>query len=180
MADVFISFIHEEAEWAEGVQRFISMVLDFSSVPFLSSDQSQVLAGDKWLDRIMDELKDTKVVLLMMSKESVKRPWVNFEAGAAWTREKIIIPICFGGLDKGNLPKPYSSIQAIDLDLKDDHEYLARSIAHHLGRPDPMRRMSSEIAFKVGGQELKKKAERQEMVYRIFESGLEMLKRPKH
>jgi len=133
MAQVFISFVHEEIEWAECVQNFISLMFDSSAAPFMSSDKFQVYAGEKWLDRIMDELKEAKVVLLMLSENSVKRPWVNFEAGAAWTRNIVTIPICFGGLQKDNLPKPYSSLQAIDLQSWDDHEYLARSVAHHLG-----------------------------------------------
>jgi len=106
MAGVFISFIPEEIEWAECVQSFVSGILVHKVEPFMSSDRFQVYAGEKWLDRIMDELKGAKVVLLMLSEQSVKRPWVNFEAGAAWTRDIIAIPICFAGLDKANLPKP--------------------------------------------------------------------------
>jgi hypothetical protein len=101
VASVFISFIHEEIEWAECVQGFINLILGSDAAPFMSSDKFQVYAGEKWLDRIMGELKESKVVLLMLSKESVKRPWVNFEAGAAWTRDIVTIPVCFGGLERG-------------------------------------------------------------------------------
>jgi len=126
MAQVFISFVHEEIEWAECVQSFIRLMFGSTAEPFMSSDKFQVYAGEKWLDRIMDELKGAKVVLLMLSENSVQRPWVNFEAGAAWTRNIVTIPICFGGLQKDNLPKPYSSLQAIDLESSDDHEYLSK------------------------------------------------------
>jgi hypothetical protein len=52
----------------------------------------------------------------MLSKASVSRPWINFEAGAAWLADKAVIPACFGGLTKGTrVPKPYSGIQALDL-----------------------------------------------------------------
>ena len=107
----------------------------------------------------MDELKEAKVVLLMLSENSVKRPWVNFEAGAAWTRDIVTIPICFGGLQKDNLPKPYSSLQAIDLESRDDHEYLARSVAHHLGIPEPIALMYGLSA--LGGPEAGRTTERQ-------------------
>ena len=89
------------------------------------------------MDRIRSELQDAKVVILILSPRSVKRPWVNFEAGGAWIKGAKIIPACFGRLTKGNLPKPYSNFQAIDLKDDDDKYYLLRSVAHYLnGRRD--------------------------------------------
>ena len=133
MAQVFISFIHEEQRYAECVQRFIKAVLGDAVGAFLSSDTWQVYAGERWLDRILEELRTARIVVLMLSPESVKRPWVNFEAGAATIKNVVIIPVCFGGMSKGALPKPYSNYQAVDLMDHDDQHYLVNSIAHHLG-----------------------------------------------
>ncbi len=130
MADVFISFIHEEQEVASAVQDLLRDQLKQNKI-FLSSDEWQIYAGEQWLDRITKELAPAKVVVLMLSPRSVQRPWVNFEAGGAWLTGKAIIPACFNGLTKGNLPKPYSNIQA--LDLPGDAYYLVRSVSHHLG-----------------------------------------------
>jgi hypothetical protein len=85
----------------------------------------------------MDELQTAKVVIPMVSEKSVKRPWVNFEAGAVWMKRIPIIPVCYSGLSVDNLPKPYSSLQAVDLDAPSGGEYLGRSIAHHLGIEEP-------------------------------------------
>jgi hypothetical protein len=136
MAQIFISFIHEEEAVADALQRFLKEQLGHDADMFLSSDKWQIFAGELWLERIRDELKNASVVILMMSKRSVERPWVNFEAGAAWLTGKVIIPACFGGLSKGDLPKPYSSIQAVD--LKENPYYLLSSICHHLGRIAPL------------------------------------------
>jgi hypothetical protein len=130
MADVFISFIHEEQAVATAVQKILRVSLSKQNV-FLSSDEWQIFAGEQWLERIKEELKSAKVVVLMLSPTSVNRPWVNFEAGAAWLTGKLLIPACFGGLSEGDLPKPYSNLQA--LDLPDDTYYLVKSVAHHLG-----------------------------------------------
>src|ERR1039458_2603817 len=101
MAHVFISFIHEEEYFAIAVQSFISKVLGEEVMPFLSSDTSMIYAGEQWMDRIIQELKQAKVVVSMLSPKSVQRPWVNFEAGAAWISEgTALIPACFGGLAK--------------------------------------------------------------------------------
>jgi len=135
MADVFISFIHEEQRVATAVQRLLERHFGRKKV-FLSSDQWQVFAGEIWLDRLRAELSSAKIVLLMLSYRSVERPWVNFEAGAAWLSGKALIPVCFGGLTKGTLPKPYSGIQAID--IPDEAYYLLVSVAHYLNVMAPI------------------------------------------
>jgi len=126
MAQVFISYIHEEEKYASSLQFLLMQLLGGKGVPFMSSDKFHVYAGERWIERMMTELAQAKVVLLMLSPTSVKRPWVNFEAGAAWTREIITIPVCFRGLKKDDLPKPYSSLQAVDLSAPEDHLYLVR------------------------------------------------------
>jgi len=59
---------------------------------------------------------------------------VNFEAGAAWLTDKHVIPACFKGLSKEKLPKPYSSLQAINLNEAADQCYLLHSVCHYLGK----------------------------------------------
>jgi len=132
MAQVFISFVHEDHELAEAVQLYISSQLNLPESVFLSSDNWQIFAGEIWLDRIKAELSAAKVVVLMLSRRSVGRPWVNFEAGAAWLTDKVIIPVCYGNLTKDLLPKPYSGLQA--LNLREETYYLLSSVAHHLGK----------------------------------------------
>jgi hypothetical protein len=134
LAQVFISFIHEEKTVAVAVQQLLQSRLATRDV-FLSADHWQVFAGEIWLDRIRAELMSAKVVILLMSAESVKRPWVNFEAGAAWLTDKALLPVCFGGMTRDRLPKPYSGIQA--LDLRTEFYYLVASVAHHLAMLPP-------------------------------------------
>jgi hypothetical protein len=129
MAEIFISFIHEEQKVAEAVQSLLRKHLETWGV-FLSSDKWQVFAGEIWLDRIREELSSAKVVVLLLSRQSVERPWVNFEAGTAFFSGKRVIPVCYGGLTKSTLPKPYSGIQA--LDLRDEPYYLLSSVAHYM------------------------------------------------
>jgi hypothetical protein len=152
MADVFISFVHEDEQVAHAVQSFLrdqlGRVLGLGEVQvFLSSDEWQILAGENWLDRIFRELRESRVLVSLMSPTSVSRPWVNFEAGAAWVAGKPVVPVCFGGQGRDQLPKPYSVLQAVS--LPDDGYYLMRSVAHHLSRnclvPPPFFRDSPEL-----------------------------------
>lgn len=112
MAKLFISHVHEEAEIANAVLKFLKV---FKLDAFLSSDQWQVRAGERWFDRIATELSEATLVILLLSKYSVTRPWINFEAGWAWGKDKVAIPLCYGGLMKGAMPRPYSDLQGLEL-----------------------------------------------------------------
>ena len=50
---------------------------------------------------------------------------------------------CFQGLTRDDLPKPYSSLQAVDLTSYGDDEYLAKSVAHYLNVQGPFDRACS-------------------------------------
>jgi hypothetical protein len=132
MASVFMSFVHEEESTATAVRTFLKEIFGGSIDTFQSSDQSAIYAGEDWMIRIFAELKDAKILLSMLSPLSVTRPWINFEAGAAWMRESKVIPICFGGLTLAGLPKPYSSLQGVEITTREGAHYLVSSIAHHL------------------------------------------------
>jgi hypothetical protein len=136
VARIFISHIHEERKVAAALQKFLQEKLGEKESVFSSSDKGQIYAGEDWLQRIRKELRSAKVVILMMSPKSVSRPWVFFEAGAAWLkRGTVIIPVCYAGLLKKHLPKPYSDMQAVN--LKIEPNYLLKSVAHHLGLSKP-------------------------------------------
>ena len=111
--EIFISYIHEDEIAASGLRTFLEAKLRVQV--FVAGDQLRL--GDEWLSKIRAALRSAKVVLALFSPAAINRPWVNFEAGAAWfSDEKILIPICIGNLSPENLPKPYSNIQGASLD----------------------------------------------------------------
>lgn len=132
MADIFISHIHEEAEAAKALNNYLK---GYGLKGFLSSDNWQIHAGERWFERITQELEQAKIVILMLSRQSVARPWINFEAGWAWSKGKVTIPACFGGLTPGDMPRPYSDLQG--LSLGQDSYALARDCCHHLKQQIP-------------------------------------------
>jgi hypothetical protein len=144
MGSVFISYVHEDVRVAEAIQRFLSDGLK-QWAQTKSGQKYEVFlylqgpAGQNWLDRIEQELTGASVVVLMMSNRSVKRPWLNLEAGGAWFgkgNKKLIIPVCYGELKKESLPPPYSSLTAVELSKGKD--YLLRSVKEYFGKlPSP-------------------------------------------
>jgi hypothetical protein len=79
--------------------------------------------------------------------------WLHFEAGAAAALGKPIVPICYWGLKLTDLPRPYGSMQAIDLTVRSldalqipIHHWLNRGkIPPFQGDAQPYRRMRSEL-----------------------------------
>jgi hypothetical protein len=130
MARVFISFVHEDERIADGLRRIIEDDLGLRGEVFIGSDPMQLLAGQDWLNRIREELSSAEVVLVMLSARSARRPWVNFEAGAAWLANKIVVPVCYGNMKVTTLPKPYSNWQGID--LPGDEQVLLLALSQHL------------------------------------------------
>ncbi len=116
---VFISHITEEKEFAEAVKMLIKKSYLGAVEIFVSSDQDSIEAGSKWLNKVNDALKDCIIELVLCSEISVKRSWINFEAGAGWVRDIPTIPVCHSGMKKGSLPVPLNSLQAVNLNDKD-------------------------------------------------------------
>ena len=129
-ARVFISYVHEDKDIAQAVQSLLSSTLNIEKEVFLSADQTQVLAGHVWLDRIREALQSCELLLLLLSERSINRAWVNFEAGAVWLARKPVIPICIGRMLIEFLPQPYAGMQSVR--LPSDAHYLLTSIHHHL------------------------------------------------
>jgi TIR domain-containing protein len=109
----FISHIHEDQIVARALERFLVKKLGATADIFVSLNLS---LGDEWLDKIQQEMKSARVVLALFSPEAIARPWVNFELGAWFADGKTLVPLCIGGVEPANLPKPYSNIQGTKLE----------------------------------------------------------------
>lgn len=111
---IFISHISEEREYAQRLKTIIQE--DFLGLvePFASSDIDGIEAGQRWLDAIKNAMKSATLVIVLCSRSSLTRPWVNFEVGAAWIQELPIVPLCHLGLTAKELPAPLSFYQAVE------------------------------------------------------------------
>ncbi len=109
---VFISHVGDEREVALALKRLVTDAFIGIIDVFVSSDPNSLAMGEKWLDQITDGLTKCVIEIVLASPASVKRPWINFEAGAGWVRDVPVIPICHSGMTPSTLPPPLSSLQA--------------------------------------------------------------------
>ncbi|MCL0035782.1 toll/interleukin-1 receptor domain-containing protein [Thermodesulfovibrionales bacterium] len=127
--EIFISHIHEDAPVAILLGKYIEQAFVRALETFVSSDGTSIMLGDKWLHRIEKALGDSSIVIVLASPNSVARPWINFEAGAAWIRKARVMPVCVGGMKISALPEPLKSLQACDMTTIEGLKSLFENIA---------------------------------------------------
>lgn len=129
---VFISHISSETELAQLLKQ--QLVKDFLGLLdiFVSSDQESIPAGTNWLEAVEKALLKASLQIVLCSKESVGRPWVNFEAGAAWLRGIKVIPACHSGMKPHELPLPLILLEGFEVGQPAGVEKLYQLVARQL------------------------------------------------
>lgn len=150
---VFISHVTEDTAVAARLKR--KMTEDFLGqlTVFLSSDTESIAAGEEWLSSVSEALRNSSIFVVLCSPIAIARPWVNFEAGAAWMRDIPLVPACFGGLRPRDLPMPLSARQGLELnDPQGLHRLYAR-IAQALDFQSPLRDYDELAAYLTSSAE---------------------------
>lgn len=142
---LFISHISDEAELAIIFQKHI--IDDFLGLVdvFVSSDTESIAAGSNWLESMKDAMDKAQGELILCSEASVRRPWINFEAGAGWMKGIPIVPVCHSGFRAVDLSMPLSVLEAIDASQKKGLDKLYELIARKLGVRKPVADFSKFI-----------------------------------
>jgi hypothetical protein len=109
---IFISHINEDKHIAISLKRLLQSAFGEKIEVFVSSDLESVPLGSQWFSEIADGLRNCHIAIVLCSPVSITRPWINFEAGAAFVSDKPVIPLCYNGLDREKLPVPLSFLQA--------------------------------------------------------------------
>ena len=134
---IFISHISSETEIAQRLkERLAKDFLNMLDI-FVSSDRSSIQAGAKWLEEVEKALRAADAEIVLCSRESIGRPWIQFEAGAAWLRGIPVIPVCHSGLAPSELPVPLSLLQGLECSQPAGLQKLYDTVAGLLGAQTP-------------------------------------------
>jgi hypothetical protein len=74
-------------------------------------DQDQIRAGDSISDALERGLRESSHVLFVLTPETINKPNLLFEMGAALGMKKAIVPVVPRDLDLSALPQPLRSRQ---------------------------------------------------------------------
>ncbi len=134
---LFISHITEEKELAIAFKNLVeSHFLGMLDV-FVSSNENSIAMGQRWLDNITVALKSCAVEVIICSPQSIRRPWINFEAGAGWVRDIPVIPLCHSGIEPSQLPMPLNLLQAAKATEISSLKLVFPVLANALGAKSP-------------------------------------------
>jgi hypothetical protein len=109
--NVFLSYCTGEARYADSIKQRLERDFIGLVAVFLATDTTSIPTGSRWHADIINALQRSQLHLVVCSSESVQRPWINYEAGAAAVREIPIVPLCHSGLIPDQLPVPLSESQ---------------------------------------------------------------------
>ncbi|MFE6091753.1 toll/interleukin-1 receptor domain-containing protein [Streptomyces massasporeus] len=143
---IFLSHSVLDQRIATALQTLFKQVFGDGNIQMeFSSDQDAgggIPPGDPWLPWIKEHLKDADGTYILLTPNSMNRPWVLWESGAAagiamaTKKSKRIVPIMFGDIDT---PSPFSSLQMIRGDSEEDYgiHKLLGNVNKSLSQPIP-------------------------------------------
>lgn len=103
---------------------------------FLASRPGDIRADEDWLRGIERALKEADAYVILLTPESVLRPWVNFEAGAAWFFRRQLVFIRITALSADDIPLPINSRQVYAIDNKEQLLAIFEALRLPLAEPE--------------------------------------------
>ncbi|PRY21125.1 TIR domain-containing protein [Spirosoma oryzae] len=118
----FISHYSKDFNVAEIIANLLQKITLNQIQPWFSSDKREsggLMPGDIWFSQIIEKISRSKAVVVLLTPNSINRPWLYYESGIAQALPECeLIPICIG--IKGNdVPAPlnvYQYYQVSDLE----------------------------------------------------------------
>jgi hypothetical protein len=109
---IFVSHAADDADTVAQLVKALRGAFPRATVFFSSSPES-LRPGDVWWDQIRVMLDRAAIVLACVSRWSLMRPWIMFEAGAALGRNRAVVPVIMDDLPLSGLIPPLSMFQAV-------------------------------------------------------------------
>jgi TIR domain len=138
---VFLSHASADQQIANKLQELIELVSLNSVGVWFSSDGKPTggIAPGDWRDQIKRRLRAAKLVVALLTPESLNRPWIAFECGfgAAVANGKVI-PVTLGLDTAGGIPMPLNMFQVYQLtDIRSVNEFLSKLLNEFDIKYDP-------------------------------------------
>lgn len=112
---IFISHAAANSHVAQELSKAIESASE-SVKTFVASRPGDIRADENWLREIERALKEADAYVVLLTPESILRPWVNFESGAAWFSGRKLIFVRTQSLSIEEIPLPIKSRQIYLLD----------------------------------------------------------------
>lgn len=114
---LFISHATVDRAIAERIDEEIQHRLP-SLDTFVASRPGDIQGGKEWFEAVKTELKRADAYLIVLTPNSVKRPWVIFETGAGWIAEGKFLTVS-AGIQNSEIPEPLRFFQVWSLESEE-------------------------------------------------------------
>jgi hypothetical protein len=121
---VFISHFAMERKIAEEVQNFLKDAFPNVSV-FRSSDAYSIATAEGQYSALIDALTAADLMIVLLSSESSRRPWMPFETGFAMGRKIKTFTLLVRAAKPSELPSPFAEMQLRPLDKPETEKIIA-------------------------------------------------------
>jgi len=134
---VFISHATSDGEFANAVKQEIEKVFAGGVSVFCTSSPGSIAPGRDWLNDIESKLETAQAVIVIVTPISKERPWLWFELGATWLKERDgdcrIYPLCAPEINLGSLPPPLNRLQSLSMGKAADLRLLFKALIEQFG-----------------------------------------------
>jgi hypothetical protein len=127
--DVFLSYKSEDRPFAEDVRRKLKKK---TLEVFL--DQASIQPGSDWQDALFDALRQSRVLLFLVTHNSLQSDWCRQEAFAALALKKRVI-CALRNVSPRDLPVPLNRFQAVEVQTDSQFKKLIQTIAAICSEP---------------------------------------------
>ena len=136
---VFIAHTADDSEIAKCLIDLLTKALQLKSdqVRCTSVDGYRLPAGAPIDETLRVEVNDSKLLIGIITPNSIKSAYVIFELGARWGAQEPMIPLLAAGATPGHLEGPLAGINTLNAGEEGQVHQLVEEAASHLGlKPD--------------------------------------------
>src|SRR5262249_51347116 len=107
---VFISHIADESPVADALKIYLRSCFGQSLPVFVSSDYESIPTGEQWYRAITGAIMDAAAFIVLLSRHSIDRRWINFESGLAVAAGAKILPLTIRAFNPEDVGLPLSQL----------------------------------------------------------------------
>lgn len=115
--DIFLSHSSKDVDLVEAVVNLLEKAIgiDPSKIRCTSLDGYSLDDGVRTSEKLREEIKTSKLLIGLISSNSIGSQYVLFELGARWGYDLPIIPICIDSLNHNNINAPIKELNIRDI-----------------------------------------------------------------
>lgn len=112
---VFLSHASEDRDLAAAIQTSIEEAFPDAFHIFNAFRGNSIALSDEWRPALRRAVGESSLFLVLLTRNSITKPWIYWETGGAYHRSIPIIPVVGPGCDVRNLPEQLREIEAVSV-----------------------------------------------------------------